>query len=305
MLITGETGTGKELIASAIHMGDARRMKGPFIPVNCGALDVELSGSELFGHRKGAYTGAAQDRPGLFRAAEGGVLFLDEIGELATPLQAKLLRVLQSRRVLALGDDCETDVDVRVVAATNRDLRAMVIEGTFREDLFHRLNVTAIHIPPLRERREDIAPLVAHFLNMHAAERWGPEVRACSDFIHALEAAELPGNARQVENLVCHALVRRTSPNCVSLRDLPDEFIRELSAAAAQRRGPGVSQVRVPLDVADCLDRNGWNLSRSLTHVESLMVQTALAAASGNQSEAARRLGITPRSIYNKLHRSA
>ena len=167
VLITGETGTGKELLAHAIHQLDPKRCHGPFIALNCSALSPGLAESELFGHRRGAFTGADRERKGLIRAAEGGVLFLDEIGELDDALQAKLLRVLQENRVLGIGDDQEVAVNVRIIAATNRNLDAMVQQRTFRADLFHRLNVLAIHIPPLRERPADLKPLIEHFLEKH------------------------------------------------------------------------------------------------------------------------------------------
>lgn len=299
VLITGETGTGKELIAQAIYQQDTVRRGKPFVPVNCGALDPELAGSELFGHRKGAFTGAVQSRAGLFRAAHQGILFLDEVGELTPALQARLLRVLQTGKLLAVGDDHEVAVDVRVLSATNRDLRSMVSDGTFREDLYHRLNVTAIHIPPLRERPEDIAPLVSHFLARYggAGEEAGP------DFIYALTRSRLPGNARQVENLVRHGLVYREPGHAITLRDLPPEVLDGLLADTVIPRIPAKAETGVGPDVTTVLEQNGWSLSRSLETLERMMIEAALNAAGGNQTKAASNLGITPRSIYNKLHR--
>ena len=165
--ITGETGTGKELLAKAIHSLDAKRRSGPFVAVNCSAISPGLAESELFGHRRGAFTGADRDRKGLIRAAQGGVLFLDEIGDLDAALQTKLLRVLQENRVLAVGEERDVPIDVRVVAASNRNLLAMVANGTFRADLFYRFTVLTVHVPPLRERRADIPPLIAHFVQKY------------------------------------------------------------------------------------------------------------------------------------------
>jgi DNA-binding NtrC family response regulator len=299
VLITGETGTGKELIAQAICRQDPQRRGKQFVPVNCGALDPELAGSELFGHRKGAFTGAVQNRLGLFRAAHHGILFLDEVGELSGALQARLLRVLQSGRVLGVGEDHEVEVDVRILAATNRDLPAMVRDGAFREDLYHRLNVTAIHIPPLRERREDIAPLVEHFLKRYGN---GAE-KAAPDFLYALERAHLPGNARQVENLVRHALVYREPGQPVRLRDLPAQLLDTLSENGQARRMPPQLENSFHT-MTSLLEENGWNLGKSVEAAERMMIQAALSAANGNQTKAAHTLGITARSIYNKLRRA-
>ncbi|HKE60089.1 MAG TPA: sigma-54 dependent transcriptional regulator, partial [Pyrinomonadaceae bacterium] len=207
VLINGETGTGKELIANALHRLDSKRSQGPFVAANCGAISAGLAESELFGHRKGAFTGADTDRKGLFRSAEGGVLFLDEIGELSQSLQAKLLRALQEERVLGVGYDREVAIDVRVIAATNKDLEAMVREGTFREDLFHRLNVLAVSIPPLRERREDLRPLTEHFVWRYSPLNVNAPRTVNSEFLEALGQMRLPGNARQLENIVRRALL--------------------------------------------------------------------------------------------------
>ena len=176
-LIVGPTGTGKELVARSIHALDPKRARGPFVPLNCAAISASLAESELFGHRRGAFTGADRDRPGLFRAADSGVLFLDEIGELEAATQAKLLRTLQDSRVLGVGSDRESPVSVRVLAATNRDIEAMVRDGAFRADLYHRLNAVSIRIAPLAERPEDVAPLIEHLLAKHRA-RPGARFRA-------------------------------------------------------------------------------------------------------------------------------
>jgi transcriptional regulator with GAF, ATPase, and Fis domain len=318
ILITGETGTGKELLARAIHQLDLKRRQGPFVALNCSAISHGLAESELFGHRRGAFTGADRDRKGLIRAAEGGVLFLDEIGELDEALQAKLLRVLQENRVLGVGEDREVAVSVRMIAATNRDLEAMVQQGRFRADLFHRLHVLAIHIPPLRERPADLKPLIEHFLQQYRFLRPTGPLSVDADFIAALTQVELPGNARQLENLVRWALVNKDDDTPLQLRDLPLDIWQQLSEPRTRPRvqsGPGIekedsqpatlqaAQQHIPSSIVSLLDLNGWSLSRSLEHCERLFVEAALHKAHGNQSAMARLLGITPRSVYNKLHK--
>jgi len=314
VLITGETGTGKELIACAIHALDARRFRQPFVSINCAALPEQLSESELFGHQRGAFTGAERERAGLFRSAEGGVLFLDEVGELSLNLQGKLLRVLQTGRLRSLGADREVAINVRVVAATNRRLDQMVGGGTFREDLFHRLNVLSVHIPPLRDRIADIEPLVRHFIEKYCP-LWQAKGRPTigSDFIRGLEKSSLPGNARQLENVVRRALLDWEGTGSLSLRNLPPEIWQELSEAPGLATSPpeaGESRElasTAPLEVhaVEYLQRHDWNLTHAIQYLESVLVRGALTAAGGNQSEAARLLGITPRSVYNKLHKYA
>jgi DNA-binding NtrC family response regulator len=311
VLITGETGTGKELIAAAIHSLDSKRSRQPFVSINCAALPDQLSESELFGHQKGAFTGAERERSGLFRSAEQGVLFLDEVGELSSSLQSKLLRVLQTGRLRSVGSDREVAINVRVIAATNRRLDQMVQGGNFREDLFHRLNVLSLHIPPLRERTIDIEPLVLHFVKKYHAvweQKGHPTIG--DDFLQGLENLTLPGNARQLENLVRRALVEWEGNSPLSLRHLPPEIWQELSAAAgtptqaevSPERG-SASGVSLELHAVQYLQRHDWNLLGAIRYLESVLVHGALAAAGGNQSEAARLLGITPRSVYNKLHK--
>ncbi|MEQ1731239.1 MAG: sigma 54-interacting transcriptional regulator [Vicinamibacterales bacterium] len=303
VLITGETGTGKQLFANAIHQLDPRRRGQPFLVVNCAAISPLLAESELFGHRRGAFTGADRDRRGLIRAADGGVLMLDEIGELDLGLQAKLLRVLQEGRVRTVGDEREVPVDVRVVAATNRNLAEMVAKGTFRADLFHRLDVLSVHIPPLRTRPADIAPLVSHYLERYAA-LCGNRVRGVdADFVAACAAAPLPGNAREVENLVRQALARRTAPGRLGLSDLPQHIWTQATApAVAATDGGAPASTRAAL-LRQVLETRGWNLSKALAWCESAIVQEALVEAQGNQAKAARLLGLTPRGVYNKLRR--
>jgi transcriptional regulator with PAS, ATPase and Fis domain len=316
VLITGESGTGKELIARAIHQLDLRRCKGPFVAVNCGAISPGLAESELFGHRRGAFTGADQDRKGLVRSAHGGVLFLDEIGELSSDLQAKLLRVLQENRVLSVGDDREVCVNFRVIAATNRDLEQMVEQREFRADLFHRLNVLSTHICPLRERAADLKPLIEHFLSKYRAVATSRTYSMDRDFVEALIRLQLPGNVRQLENLVRRVLVNKMDDTPLSLSDLPAEIWQQLCAQGEKNAVQAnlcckdsklsdpnlqISPIEFLFHLITLLESNEWNLLRSLDYCERLLLEAALHHAHGNHSQAARLLGITPRSVYNKL----
>jgi transcriptional regulator with PAS, ATPase and Fis domain len=214
VLLTGETGTGKELLARAIHALDLKRRAGPFVAINCGAVSAGLAESELFGHRRGAFTGANRDRKGFFRAADGGVLFLDEIGDMEHALQVKLLRVLEERRVLSVGEDVETPVDVRVIAATNRDLPEIEASKVLRSDLFNRLNVLRIHVPPLRERPSDLCPLIFHFLEKHRALGTGKKMTVEPDFTEALSKIGFFGN---VVRRFSRALAELRSPGALNL----------------------------------------------------------------------------------------
>jgi len=318
VLITGETGTGKEVMARAIHQLDPKRRNGPFVALNCGAISPGLAESELFGHRRGAFTGADRDRKGLIRSAENGVLFLDEIGELDHALQAKLLRVLQEKRVLGVGEDQEVPISTRVVAATNRDLDELVRLRKFRADLFHRLNVLSVHLPPLRERVADVGPLIEHFVAKYRFLRPSGAFAVAPDFVDALMQVELPGNARQLENLVREALVQKEDETALNLRDLPRDIWQQLSARWERPSIPSdpadvgtdiqVSALEplrhdLPASMLNVLNLNGWNLSRSLQHCERLLLEAALHKAQGNQSQTAHLLGITPRSVYNKIHK--
>jgi transcriptional regulator with GAF, ATPase, and Fis domain len=294
VIITGESGTGKELVARGLHALDPRRSKYPYVALNCAAIASELLESELFGHRRGAFTGAERDRPGLVRAAHGGVLFLDEVAELSLPHQVKLLRVLQTQRVLGVGEDVEVPVDVRIVVATNRDVAAMVQAGTFREDLYHRLAVVPLHVPPLRERVEDLAPLVDHFLHKHHA--LSPRrVVAGADFVSALSRTRLPGNVRELENLICRALTAREDAAPLGLADLPRALLLEVT----QRQEPAPGPSRVPIAAA----LEGGTLADEMRRHERAVVESAVRLTGGNQARAARLLGITPRSVYNKIRK--
>jgi transcriptional regulator with PAS, ATPase and Fis domain len=316
-LITGESGTGKELLARAIHQMDLKGQHGPFIAVNCGAISTGLAESELFGHRRGAFTGAERDRKGLLRAAEGGVIFLDEIGELDDTLQVKLLRVLQERRVLSLGEDREVPVRVRVIAATNRNLSVAVQQGRFRADLFHRLNVLSIHIPALRERRADIRPLVEHLLAKNQSLQTAGTVSAGLEFIEALTRIDLPGNVRQLENLLRRALVNRVTSAPLALTDLPAEVWQQLATQDGTHGvdsmpheggvGPALPRQAPPdwlsSGLVELLHSRGWSLAQTLRHCERVLLEAALRGKQGNQSQTARLLGLTPRSIYSKIRR--
>lgn len=303
VLLEGETGTGKELLARAIHALDPKRSRRPLVALNCAAVSRELAEAELFGHRRGAFTGAEHDRKGLFRSADGGVLFLDEIAELELELQAKLLRVLQENRLLALGEDRETSIDVRVIAATNQDLRERVARGLFRADLYQRLNVIAIRAPSLRERPDDVPALVAYFLAKYRALNPACPRSAATEFIEALEATELPGNVRQLENILRQAIAAKRDSAPFGLSDLPPELWEELARTAPpQESVPPREASSFPLRL---LEEHDWNLPRSMKHFEHMLVELALLRTHGNQSETARLLGITPRSIYNKRRQPA
>jgi two-component system nitrogen regulation response regulator GlnG len=308
VLITGETGTGKEGIARVLHRLDPNRNRGPFVPVNCGAINTSLGESEFFGYRRGAFTGAERERKGLIRSAEGGILFLDEIADLEVALQTKLLRVLQENRVLGVGEDTEVGVSVRVLAASNRNLERMVQENKFRADLFHRLNVLSIQVPPLRDRLDDLEPLIQHFLRKHQSLTPVVALTVGADFSEALRQVELPGNVRQLENLVCQALVHKTTdlPLCVS--DLPLEILLQLSGTEEESMPwkPDVDMLdsqNLSKSIVHLLDANDWDLTRSLESCERHALEAALDRMRGNQSQAARLLGITARSVYNKMRK--
>ncbi|HZU83879.1 MAG TPA: sigma-54 dependent transcriptional regulator [Polyangiaceae bacterium] len=287
VLITGESGTGKERIARAIH--DASGRAGRFLVVNCGAIPEALIEAELFGHERGAFTGAVASRLGIFREAEGGTVLLDEIGELPPALQVKLLRVLQERKVRGVGASSEVSVDARVLAATNRPVEEDVRAGRFRQDLYYRLNVIRIEVPPLRDRREDIRPLAEHFLARSAAEQ-NKEIRGLSpDAIRALEAYAYPGNARELENVMERAVALATGQT-IGLGDLP----REISGAAA---GPTPALIVLP--------EEGCNLDDVLGEVERRLILQALETSGGVRTQAARLLGVTLRSLRYRLQKHA
>jgi transcriptional regulator with GAF, ATPase, and Fis domain len=300
VLITGETGTGKELFARAIHQRDPRRSRNSMVAINCAALAPGLIESEIFGFRRGAFTGADRDRPGLFRSADGGVLFLDETGELPLEAQAKLLRVLQTGEFLPVGDDRACRVNVRVVAATNQCLETLVAQGKFREDLYYRLNVIRLSIPPLRDRVQDIPPLVHHFFARYRGD--ASEIPGLSsDLLDGLRQARFPGNVRQLENIVRWALANKTGRTPLELADCPPEIWEELEHSADQTKRSACVE---PEPWADALlAKHQGNLSEALEECEKTLIENVLRQRKGNQSETARALGITPRSVYNKLRK--
>ena len=287
VLITGETGTGKELIARAIHRLDPNRKLGPFVAVNCAAINPGLAETDFFGHRRGAFTGATRNREGLVRAAEGGALFLDEIGDLDVGLQARLLRVLQENSVLPVGEEREVAVNVRFIAATNQDLEGLVARRKFRADLFHRLCVLRLEIPPLRERPSDLELLIEHFIRRHHNVKGQARPAANADFVRALRQLELPGNARQVENLVCLALANHHDEGELSLSDLPAAVLGQLADAVDQGAvhlssattpsQDGLQQL-APDQMCESviLERAGWNLSRAMNEFERRVLAIAM-----------------------------
>ena len=284
VLITGESGTGKERVARAIH-NLSERASGPFMVVNCGALPEALMESELFGHEKGAFTGATSSHAGLFRQADGGSLLLDEVGELPLALQVKLLRVLQERKVRPVGASREVGIDVRVLAATNRDIENDIATGKFRQDLYYRLNVIRLEIPPLRERREDLAYLVEHFLQRFAAETGKVINGLTPDAVRALNQYSFPGNVRELENVIERAVVLCRS-RLIGLGDLP----HELSGLAG---APATNLDEVPPE--------GCDLEAVLGEVERRLLVSALDRTGGVRKHAADLLGITFRSIRYRL----
>ncbi|MCC6750983.1 MAG: sigma-54-dependent Fis family transcriptional regulator [Deltaproteobacteria bacterium] len=293
VLITGESGTGKELIAKALHEHSSRRT-GPLIKVNCAAIPDTLIESELFGYEKGAFTGAVSSKPGRFELADKGTLFLDEIGEVPAEMQVKLLRALQENEFERVGGIKTLCVDVRVVAATNRDLVASIEHGRFREDLYYRLNVVPIHVPPLRERSEDIPDLVAHILEKFRP-RLGKEVTEVTpEAMTALIAYHWPGNIRELENLLERTILFSDGPT-IRLQDLP-EPLRQAGAAAAPV--PAAS----PSASTPALDGSLKEIVRAETErVERNLIIAALEETGGNVTHAAKRLKISRKSLQNKM----
>jgi len=287
VLVTGESGTGKELVARAIHEESPRR-NGPFVSVNCGAIPETLMESELFGHVKGAFTGAVASTPGLFSAANGGTLFLDEVTEVPPSLQVKLLRVIQEREIRRVGDTKDVKVDARLIAASNRDVAKAVQEGILREDLFYRLNVIPIHIPPLRERREDIPLLLAHFIKSRSAELDRSVRHVTPAALAVLESYRWPGNIRELQNVIERALVLG-SGEVLDVDALPPDL----------RRPPDV------LDIAVEIPESGLDLEATLDQIEQRYIQLALARTAGVQTRAAELLRVSFRQLRYKLQKYA
>lgn len=277
VLIHGKSGTGKELVAKAIHFNSPRKNRA-FVPVNCSAIPETLLESELFGHIKGAFTGAVATHVGLFEEADGGTLFLDEVGELSPAIQVKLLRVLQEREIKPVGGTQSRKIDIRLITATNRDLHEMVKEGTFREDLYYRLNVIPIHLPPLKVRTEDIPLLVRHFLTRFGKENQRPEMTISREALHPLMNYSWPGNIRELENIIERAVIL-CKENEVTRDDLPPHLLQE---SADNRRGPDL-------------------LHLSLREVEMAHIKRVLESVGGHKMKAAEILRIDRRTLYRKL----
>ncbi|MBP7526616.1 MAG: sigma-54-dependent Fis family transcriptional regulator [Syntrophorhabdaceae bacterium] len=276
VLIFGESGTGKELVARAIHYG-SKRISAPFVPVNCGAIPGELLESELFGHIKGAFTGATETRAGFFQTADGGTIFLDEISETSLAMQVKLLRVLQDKEVCMVGSGRTRKVDVRILASTNKDLATLVEKGLFREDLFYRINVINIDLPPLRERDNDVILLAQHFMKKYSEELGKPVHRFSDRALQILRKYHWPGNVRELENII-QRLVVMTDEDPIDAPDLP-----ELMRFSALGHG---------------------NLNRTLAEVEAEYIQNVFASVKGNKTRAAEILGIDRKTLREKLSRT-
>jgi DNA-binding NtrC family response regulator len=289
ILVTGETGTGKELVARAIHHNSPRRAQR-FVAINCGAIPETLLEAELFGHTRGAFTGAVASRTGRFEEAHRGTLFMDEVGTMPPALQMKLLRVLQSREVQRLGDTGVIKVDVRIIAATNMDLAKMVAHGTFREDLFYRLNVIPVHMPPLRERKEDIPLLVPHFLARFRGTivPEATELGMSQEAVRHLMSHTWPGNVRELENALERAVALTGGRRMMEVRDLPP---------SVQAAGASVA----PIDVA--IPEAGFDLPGYIDQLERDVIARALAKTGGNKGAAARLLNLKRTTLVEKLKR--
>jgi DNA-binding NtrC family response regulator/tetratricopeptide (TPR) repeat protein len=287
VLITGESGTGKELVARAIHAG-SHRSAATFLPYNCTTTGRDLADSQLFGHRRGAFTGAVSDQPGLVRTASGGTLFLDEIGDLPLDVQPKLLRFLEQSEIMPIGETRPQRVDVRVLAATNADLEQRVAEGKFREDLYYRLSVIRIHVPPLRERREEIPHLSTYFLRQSCERLAKPDIQLSSEALDLFSQYWWPGNVRQLRNEIQRAVAMSMPGDTIESAHLSPEI-------GATRLPTGLPSIGRPA--------GGANLATAVEQVERDMIQTALDRSGGNISETARTLGLTRRGLYLKLRR--
>jgi transcriptional regulator with PAS, ATPase and Fis domain len=283
VLITGESGTGKELVARAIH-DKSNRASAPFVSINCGAFTETLLESELFGYMKGSFTGAVSNRKGLFEAADGGTIFLDEIGETTPAMQVKLLRVLQERSIRRVGGLEEIPVDCRVVAATNRDLAQMVEDNTFRNDLFYRISVIPIEMPPLRSRKMDIPDLVRHFLDKYSAAAGRAQFEVAEEAMRYLEGYDWPGNVRELENTIERAVALEPS-SLIRQERLPDRILKY--------KPRNITDVDLPED--------GFDLEAYLAQLEKDYIIRALQRTGGNQTRAAELLSMSVRSLRHLL----
>jgi two-component system response regulator PilR (NtrC family) len=285
--IHGESGSGKELVARSVHQLSDRSDR-PFVAINCGGIPENLLESELFGHKKGAFTSAFEDKRGLFEAANGGTLFLDEIGEMPLALQVKLLRVLDNQVVTPLGGTESIHVDVRLISATNRNLEEMSKEGTFREDLFYRLNVIPLNVPPLRDRKEDIPLLVRHFIKIHSEKMGRQTIDIVADVMEALSQYNWPGNVRELGNVIERAVALCTGEE-LTLLDLPNNVLDTKILADTQ------SSAALPAD--------GLDIEALIADIEKDLIQQALTKSRHSQKKAAELLGLTPRSLRYRLQK--
>ena len=303
VLIQGQSGTGKQLLAEAIHSLDPKRRKEHFATVNCSAITGTLAESELFGHCKGAFTGATADRLGYFRSCNGGTLFLDEISELDINLQPKLLRVLQEGKVLPVGSDREYTVDVRIVASSNKPMAQLVADGEFRLDLYQRLKVVSLAVPPLRDRPEDIPLLVNAFLERYSHYYAGQIVAVDPKIYEILNHAKLPGNVRELENIIRHALVLKEAGSRLEISDLPQELIAQASQA------PHQPSEFISAELADSFNQmlidGQVNLPQLVDFFEKALITQAVDSCTSTYADLAKQLGLTRRTFYNKLQKHA
>lgn len=320
VLVTGESGTGKELLVRAIH-ANSKRADKPFVPINCGAIPKELLESELFGHEKGAFTHAIRSRPGRFELADGGTIFLDEIGEMDLSLQVKILRVLQEKEIERVGGTGTKKVDVRVIAATNRDLEEEVAKGRFREDLYYRLNVIPLHLPPLRERGGDVLLLANHFLEMFCKKKGRAPLTLSPDARRILSAYSWPGNVRELVNFMERMSIL-TDGNVITPQDLPAKILDQVGDLELLPEPQATAASSVPLQAEvistasldgetvtgvfhwptlSVLEEKGLNLKEFLEKMESMLIDEALQKADGVKNQAAEFLGIKRTTLIEKL----
>lgn len=304
VLIHGESGTGKQLVAELIHQLDPKRSHKPFICVNCSAISGSLAESTLFGHVKGAFTGATESRKGHFRAADGGTILLDEIGEMDLTLQPKLLRVLQSGMVMPVGSDREEPVDVRVIAATNRRLAAQVDHGEFRLDLFQRLNVIALDIPPLRERPEDIPALVRHFVDKYAGYSASPVEQVDDEVFDFFSACPLRGNVRELENTIRQMLALKRGGSRLTLGDVPLSMRDQgWSSQKDSERVQTESLIEMAQAAGRLLDTGAMTLPQLIGACEKMLLRSALEQSNSTSARLAQQLGMSRRTLYNKINK--
>jgi len=290
VMILGESGTGKELVAAALHARSPRK-EFRFVPINCAAIPETLIESELFGHVRGAFTGAVQTKKGLFETADRGTLFLDEVGELPLPMQSKLLRSIQERSFRRVGGNEDISIDIRIVCASKRDLHLEMVEGRFRDDLYFRLNVIQVVVPPLRDRREDIPALAAHFLRKFSEKHGKPMARIDGEAMRALLAYDFPGNVRELENLLERATIMETK-NVISIGSLPPNVTKFVIQEAS---GAGQNQESFP--------EEGVFLDTEMDRLEKIHLLNALEKTGGNRTEASKLLNISFRSLRYRLQK--